>query len=107
MATPCIDREDIPVTGGELPAPGHAPMGTLREVARRFGTPTYAYDLGQIRAQISKIQVWVDESAWLPLQQKFFEPGSGDYFIFHYSDIKKNLKIGISYLDNVIHHIRI
>jgi outer membrane lipoprotein-sorting protein len=47
----------------------------------------------EIRAQISKIQVWVDESAWLPLQQKFFEPGSGDYFIFHYSDIKKNLKI--------------
>jgi outer membrane lipoprotein-sorting protein len=47
----------------------------------------------EIRAQISKIQMWVDESAWLPLQQKFFEPGSGDYFIFHYSDIKKNLKI--------------
>jgi outer membrane lipoprotein-sorting protein len=47
----------------------------------------------QVRAQISKIQMWVDESAWLPLQQKFFEAGSGDYFIFHYSDIKKNLKI--------------
>jgi len=47
----------------------------------------------EMRAQISKIQMWVDESAWLPLQQKFFEPGSGDYFIFHYSDIKKNLKI--------------
>jgi outer membrane lipoprotein-sorting protein len=47
----------------------------------------------QVRAQISKIQMWVDESAWLPLQQKFYEAGSGDYFIFHYSDIKKNLKI--------------
>jgi outer membrane lipoprotein-sorting protein len=47
----------------------------------------------QVRAQISKIEMWVDESAWLPLQQKFFEAGSGDYFIFHYSDIKKNLKI--------------
>jgi len=47
----------------------------------------------QVRAQISKIQMWIDESAWLPLQQKFFEAGSGDYFIFHYSDIKKNLKI--------------
>src|ERR1700722_11158308 len=46
-----------------------------------------------IRAQISKIQMWIDESSWLPLQQKFFEPGSGDYFIFHYSNIKKNLKI--------------
>jgi len=47
----------------------------------------------EIRAQITKIQMWIDESAWLPLQQKFFEAGSGDYFIFHYSDIKKNLKI--------------
>jgi len=47
----------------------------------------------QVRSQISKIQMWIDESAWLPLQQKFFEAGSGDYFIFHYSDIKKNLKI--------------
>jgi len=47
----------------------------------------------QVRAQISKIQMWVDESSWLPLQQKFFETGSGDYFIFHYSDIKKNLKM--------------
>jgi outer membrane lipoprotein-sorting protein len=47
----------------------------------------------QIRAQISKIEMWIDESAWLPLQQKFYEAGSGDYFIFHYSDIKKNLKI--------------
>src|SRR5262245_45663460 len=47
----------------------------------------------QVRAQISKIHMWVDESAWLPIQQKFFEAGSSDYFIFHYSDIKKNLKI--------------
>jgi outer membrane lipoprotein-sorting protein len=47
----------------------------------------------EVRAQISKIQMWIDESSWLPLQQKFIEPGSGDYFIFHYSDMKKNLKI--------------
>jgi outer membrane lipoprotein-sorting protein len=47
----------------------------------------------QMRTQISRIQMWVDESAWLPLQQKFFEAGSGDYFVFHYTDIKKNLKI--------------
>jgi outer membrane lipoprotein-sorting protein len=47
----------------------------------------------EVRAQINKIQMWIDESSWLPLQQKFFEAGSGDYFIFHYSDMKKNLKI--------------
>jgi outer membrane lipoprotein-sorting protein len=46
-----------------------------------------------VRSQISKVQIWVDESSWLPIQQKFFEAGSADYLIFHYSDLKKNLKI--------------
>ena len=46
-----------------------------------------------VRSQISKVQIWVDESSWLPVQQKFFEAGSADYLIFHYSDLKKNLKI--------------
>src|SRR5262245_52574010 len=47
----------------------------------------------QVRSQISKIQMWIDESSWLPLQQKFLEAGSGDYFIFHYGEVKKNLRI--------------
>jgi outer membrane lipoprotein-sorting protein len=46
-----------------------------------------------VRKQISKIQMWIDESSWLPLQQKFFEAGSGDYFLFHYANLMKNLKI--------------
>jgi outer membrane lipoprotein-sorting protein len=47
----------------------------------------------QIRNQIIKIQMWVDEASWLPIQQKFFEAGSGDYFLFHYTNAMKNLKI--------------
>jgi outer membrane lipoprotein-sorting protein len=47
-----------------------------------------------IRNQISKIQMWVDEASWLPVQQKFFEAGSGDYFLFHYTNEMKNLKVG-------------
>ncbi len=39
----------------------------------------------QIRNQIIKIQMWVDEASWLPVQQKFFEAGSGDYILFHYT----------------------
>jgi diaminopimelate decarboxylase len=31
-------------------------MQTLREVVRRFGTPTYAYDLGSLHAQIGRLQ---------------------------------------------------
>jgi outer membrane lipoprotein-sorting protein len=48
----------------------------------------------QVRNQIIKIQMWVDEASWLPVQQKFFEAGSGDYFLFHYLNVMKNLKIG-------------
>jgi len=48
----------------------------------------------EVRNQISKIQMWIDESSWLPIQQKFFEAGSGDYFLFHYTNVVKNLKIG-------------
>jgi outer membrane lipoprotein-sorting protein len=47
----------------------------------------------QVRNQILKIQMWVDEASWLPVQQKFFEAGSGDYFLFHYTNEMKNLKI--------------
>ena len=48
----------------------------------------------EVRKQISKIQMWVDEASWLPVQQKFFEAGSGDYFISHYTKVMKNLKLG-------------
>jgi outer membrane lipoprotein-sorting protein len=47
-----------------------------------------------VARQISRIQMWIDEASWLPLQQKFFEAGSGDYFLFHYSNLMKNLKLG-------------
>ena len=48
----------------------------------------------EIRKQIIKIQMWVDhQSSWLPVQQKFFEAGGGDYFLVKYSHMMKNLKI--------------
>jgi len=46
--------------------------------------------------QLSKIQLWLDESSWLPIQQKFYETGSGDYFIINYRNIARNSKIGDS-----------
>jgi outer membrane lipoprotein-sorting protein len=48
----------------------------------------------QMRKQIAKIQMWIDKASWLPIQQKFFESGSEDYLIFHYTNVMKNLKIG-------------
>src|SRR5258708_18709245 len=46
----------------------------------------------EIRNQISKIQMWIDESSWLPIQQKFFEAGSGGYFFFLYTNVIKKIK---------------
>src|SRR6202051_4798233 len=46
-----------------------------------------------VRKQLSKIQLWLDESTWLPLQQQFFETGSGDYSIIHYRNIVRNARI--------------
>jgi outer membrane lipoprotein-sorting protein len=48
----------------------------------------------EVRKQITKIVMWVDEASWLPVQQKFVEAGSGDYFLSRYRNVMKNLKIG-------------
>jgi outer membrane lipoprotein-sorting protein len=48
----------------------------------------------QARSQISRIRMWIDEASWLPVQQKFFETSSDDYFLSHYTHVMKNLKIG-------------
>jgi outer membrane lipoprotein-sorting protein len=50
----------------------------------------------QVRSQITRIQMWVDEASWLPVRQKFYETGSGDYILFHYTNVMKNLKVNES-----------
>ncbi len=47
----------------------------------------------EVRNQVSKIHLWIDQSTWLPAQQKFFETGSGDYFIIRYTNVVRNIKI--------------
>jgi outer membrane lipoprotein-sorting protein len=47
----------------------------------------------EVKKQLSKINLWLDESSWLPIQQQFFETGSGDYFIIHYGKIERNARI--------------
>ena len=46
----------------------------------------------QARSQIARIRMWIDEASWLPVQQKFFETSSDDYFLSHYTHVMKNLK---------------
>ena len=73
---------------------------TLTGEEQLDGRPTLVLELQpkspDIRKQITKIQMWIDQSSWLPTQQKFFEAGSGDYFIFRYTNMMKNLKINDS-----------
>jgi len=42
-----------------------------------------------VTAQVTKIQIWVSEESWIPVQQQFFERG-GDYLIATYSGVKVN-----------------
>jgi outer membrane lipoprotein-sorting protein len=64
------------------------------------GRKTYLMELtpksDDMRKKITKIHMWIDAASWLPIQQKFFEAGSGDYIQFHYSNLMKNLKIADS-----------
>lgn len=45
-----------------------------------------------IAAQLTKVEIWISEESWLPMQQKFYEPG-GDYLIAHYTSVKVNRKL--------------
>jgi diaminopimelate decarboxylase len=37
-------------------SPAKAPVQTLLEIARRYGTPTYAYDLGRVQSQVARLR---------------------------------------------------
>jgi len=50
----------------------------------------------EVKKQLSKINLWLDESTWLPAQQQFFETGSGDYFIIRYKNVSRNSRISDS-----------
>ena len=47
----------------------------------------------KVRSQIAKIHLWIDTATWMPIQQKFFETGSGDYFVVHFTNIVRNPRI--------------
>lgn len=43
-----------------------------------------------VRNEITKIELWIDEGNWLPAQQQFYETGTGDYFIVRYTHMVRN-----------------
>jgi diaminopimelate decarboxylase len=58
MASTCT-QETASLDAQQIQDAGHiveAPVEILREIARRYGTPTYAYDIGRIRTQVAKLR---------------------------------------------------
>ncbi len=47
----------------------------------------------EVRKQISKIELWMNEGTWLPAQQQFYETGSGDYSTIQYLNVARNVSI--------------
>ena len=45
-----------------------------------------------ISAQLVKVQLWISEESWIPVQQKFFEAG-GDYLFTRYTAVRVNRQL--------------
>ena len=45
-----------------------------------------------VARNLTKVQLWISEESWLPVQQKFFQP-SGDYRIALYSSVRVNRRL--------------
>ncbi len=46
-----------------------------------------------VQKQISKVNLWLDQATMMPVQQEFYETGSGDYSIVAYSHVVENAPI--------------
>jgi len=46
-----------------------------------------------VRKYFSKVDIWLDLSSSLPIQQEFIQAGSGDYSIVKYTHVEKNPNI--------------
>jgi outer membrane lipoprotein-sorting protein len=60
-----------------------------RQVLKLELTPKSA----DVRKQITKILIWIDETTWLPAQQQFYEAGSEDYLLIRYTNVQRNAHI--------------
>src|SRR5262245_10958554 len=58
MSSSCTNARVAPgqQPSGAPAAPADAPARTLLEIARRHGTHTYAYDLGRVRSQVTRLR---------------------------------------------------
>jgi diaminopimelate decarboxylase len=64
MSTTCVTDEKAGVERqpAKAVAPVEAPVETLLQIARLYGTPTYAYDVARLRAQVNKLRTNLPEA---------------------------------------------
>jgi outer membrane lipoprotein-sorting protein len=67
---------------------GEEALGSQKTVRLQL-TPKDA----EVGKEISRIDLWLDEATWIPVQQKFYETGSGDYFTVRYTNVIRNVPI--------------
>jgi len=46
-----------------------------------------------VRVHFSRLHLWIDQATWLPVQQRLFETGSGDYTTIRYTNVQKNTRM--------------
>lgn len=82
-------------TSGEALEKGY--LVTLKGEEALDGEKTIRLELtpksNQVRNQIDRIELWVDEGTWMPVRQVFYETGTGDYFVMRYTHIVRNIRI--------------
>jgi outer membrane lipoprotein-sorting protein len=47
----------------------------------------------EMRAAVSRIQLWIGEAAWLPVQQKIFHGGAETYLSARYRNVSKDVPL--------------
>lgn len=47
----------------------------------------------EVRVHFSRIHLWIDQATWVPIQQRLFETGSGDYTTIRYFEVMRNPRI--------------
>ena len=47
----------------------------------------------EMRSAVSRIQLWIGEASWLPVQQKIYHGGAGIYIQVRYRDVSKDVPL--------------
>jgi outer membrane lipoprotein-sorting protein len=47
----------------------------------------------KVRAAVSRIEIWIEQGSWLPIQQKIFHGDSSQSLTIHYVQTSRNVPV--------------